>query len=199
MRRSHQHGFQLVELVAAAAVAALALLVAAPPLTRAAARLELRLAAGEVTGSLRQARAYAIRHATHVGLKFRTAPDGTVYWALYRDGDNDGVRTADLEAGIDPQVAPWRAFAHFGRSVRFGFPPGQAPTDPSDPRRRLERLDDPIRFNRSDIASFSPLHGSTPGSIYLTDGVRHLVCVRVDHRSGRPRILTWSPEERRWQ
>ena len=199
MRRPTAQGFHLVELVVTAAVAALALLVAAPPLARAATQFELRLAAGEVAGSLRQARAYAIRHAAHVGLKFRTSAEGTVYWALYRDGDGDGVRTADLEAGIDPPVAPPRAFAHFGRRVRFGFPPGQAPTDPSDPRRRLDRLDDPVRFNRSDIASFSPLDGATPGSIYLTDGARHLVCVRVDSRSGRPRILTWLPDERQWR
>jgi type II secretory pathway pseudopilin PulG len=199
MRRSPEHGFELVELLAAAAVAGVALLLAAPPLARAAARFELRLAAEEVVGSLRQARAYAIAHAAHVGLKFRTAADGTVYWALYRDADGDGVRTADLEAGVDPPVAPPRAFAHFGRRVRFGFPPGQAPTDPSDPRRRLDRLDDPVRFNRSDIASFSPLDGATPGSVYLTDGARHLVCVRIDSRAGRPRILVWSPEERRWR
>lgn len=199
MRFTTASGFQLVELVVATAVAALAMLVAAPPLARCATRLELRLAAAEVTGSLRQARAYAIRHSAHVGLKFRTADDGTVYWALFRDGDGDGVRTADLEAGVDPLVGPWRAFDHFGRRVRFGFPPGAAPSDPSNPRRRLDRLDDPVRFNRSDIASFSPLDGATPGSIYLTDGARELVCVRVDYRSGRPRVLVWSPESRSWR
>jgi prepilin-type N-terminal cleavage/methylation domain-containing protein len=194
-----QRGFQLIELIVATAVAAVALLLGAPPLARVAGQLQLRLAAEEVVGSMRQSRAYAIRHASKVGLKFRSAADGTVYWAIHRDGDADGVRSADIDDGSDPRVAPERAFVHFGRRVRFGFPPGQTPVDPSDPRRKLDRLDDPVRFNRSDIASFSPLDGATPGSVYLTDGVRHLLCVRIDHRSGRARILTWLPDERRWR
>lgn len=199
MSRSPQRGFQLVELVVASAVAVLALLLGAPALTRAASGLELRLAAEEVAVSLREARAFAIRHSAHVGLKFHPAADGTVSWALHRDGDGDGVRSDDIRSGVDPLVAPARLMAHFGRRVRFGFPPGQAPTDPSDPYRRLERLDDPVRFNRSDIASFSPLLGATPGSVYLTDGVRRLLCVRVDNRSGRARILAWDPDARQWR
>lgn len=199
MDRRAEEGFELVELLVAAAVAALALLVAAPPLARATAGLQLRFAAQEVVGALRQARAYAIRNSANVGLKFRSAPDGTVTWSLYRDGDGDGVRNDDLEDGSDPQVAPARALAHFGRRVRFGFPPGPAPRDPGDRYRALDRLDDPVRFNNSDIASFAPLDGATPGSVYLTDGVHQLLCVRIDHRTGRPRVLTWVRETSSWR
>lgn len=196
---STEKGFQLLELVVIAAVAVLALLLTAPSLTRAASGLELRLAAEEVVVSLREARAFAIRHSEYVGLKFHVAADGTVWWALYRDGNGDGVRSADIVSGVDPLAAPERVMAHFGRRVRFGFPPGQTPSDPSDPHRRLDRLEDPVRFNRSDIASFSPLLGATPGSVYLTDGVHRLVCVRVDNRSGKARILVWHAEDRRWR
>jgi len=199
MSRRSERGFQLTELVVASAIAAVALSIGAPPLLRVASGLQLRLAAQEVAGSLRQARACAIRQSANVGVKFRTRADGTVTWALYRDGDGDGVRNDDLADGTDPQVAPERAFAHFGRRVRFGFPPGPAPRDPGDRYRALDRLDDPVRFNRSDIASFAPLDGATPGSVYLTDGVRRLLCVRIDHRSGRPRVLTWSPAELHWR
>jgi hypothetical protein len=197
MKRS-ELGFQLVDLVVTLSVAGLALLAAAAPLGRMTGRLRVRLAAAEIVGAMREARAFAIRHSEKVGLKFRTEADGAVWWALYRDGDGDGVRTADIDSGVDPLAAPRRNLAHFGRGVRFGFPPGSAPTDPSDPRRRLDRLDDPLRFNRSDIASFSPLEGSTPGSIYLTDGVHYLAVVRVDNRSGRARVLFWDAASRRW-
>ncbi|MCB1009629.1 MAG: hypothetical protein KDB94_12155, partial [Acidobacteria bacterium] len=82
---------------------------------------------------------------------------------------------------------------------RFGFPAGRAPRDPGSPGRRLDRLDDPIRFNRSDIASFSPLAGATPGTVYLTDGERRLVAVRVTGRTGRVRILAYDVATETWR
>lgn len=196
--RGADAGFQLVELIVTAAVAAALIGIATPPLASAAAGLEVRLAAGEVQSALRLARAFAATHAVHVGVKFRTGSGGQVRWGLYRDGDGDGVRTDDIDSGVDPLAAPVRTLAHFGRRVRFGFPPGRPPRDPADSRRRLDRLDDPIRFNRSDIASFSAFGGSTPGSVYVTDGKRHLAAVRVFGRTGKVGRLTYDVASERW-
>jgi hypothetical protein len=85
-----------------------------------------------------------------------------------------------------------------GSLVRFGFPPGAAPRDPGDPSRRLGNLRDPIRFNRSDIASFGPLGGSTPGSLYLTDSKYRLAVVRLFGRTGKVRILRYDPATEKW-
>ena len=63
----------------------------------------------------------------------------------------------------------------------------------------MDRLDDPIRFNRSDIASFGPLGGSTPGSLYVTDSIRHLAAVRVFGRTGKVKVLRWDAVEDRWR
>lgn len=197
--RGADAGFQLVELIVTAAVAAALIGIATPPLASAAAGLEVRLAAGEVQSALRLARAFAATHAVHVGVKFRTGSGGQVRWGLYRDGDGDGVRTDDIDSGVDPLAAPVRTLAHFGRRVRFGFPPGRPPRDPADPRRRLDRLDDPIRFNRSDIASFGPLAGSTPGSVFVTDGAHHLAVVRVASATARARILRYDAVRETWR
>ena len=198
MRRA-EAGFQLVDPLIALAVSAIVLGVAAPPLLRAAAGLQVRLATLEVGAALRLARGYAVRHSAHVGVKFRTAPDGAVSWGLYLDGDHDGVRTDDIDSGVDPLAAPVRQLAHFGRRIRFGFPPGRPPRDPADPRRRLDRLDDPIRFNRSDICSFGPLGGSTPGSVYVTDGAHHLAVARVANATSRLRVMTYDRVRDRWR
>jgi len=192
-------GFQLVELLVVMAVVGLGLLVAVPPLTRAAGGLEARLAAEEVVAAFRLARATAMREQRRVGVKFATGGDGAVSWSLHGDGDGDGVRSDDIADGTDPMLGPPRRLAHFGRAVRLGFPPGRAPRDPADPRRRLDRLSDPVRFNRSDIASFSPVDGATPGSVYVTDGGGHLVAVRVLSRTGRVRVLAYRTDTEVWR
>jgi type II secretory pathway pseudopilin PulG len=196
--RSHEKGFQLAELIVSLAVLVLILLLGAPSLVQATGDMRLRLAADELAGVLRLARASAVRLDANVAVKFRTAQDGTVTFTLYRDGDGDGVLNKDIDAGIDRPLEPPCRLANLGRGVGFGFPPGPPPPDPSSPGHPL-KLSDPIRFNSSDLASFSALGTSTPGSLYLTDGLKKLVAVRVANRAGKVRILTWVPERRIWR
>ena len=195
---THERGFQLVELAVSLAVLVLILLLGAPSLVQAAGDMRLRLAAGELVSVLRLARASAVRLDANVAVKFRTAQDGTVTFTLYRDGDGDGVLNKDIDAGIDRPLEPPRRLANLGRGVGFGFPPGPAPADPGSPGHPLN-VSDPIRFNSSDLASFSALGSATPGSLYLTDGVTRLVAVRVANRVGKIRVLTWVPERRIWR
>lgn len=190
-------GTSLLELIVVLVLLAGLSLLAAPPLWRALGNARLRMAAVDLASSLRAARSYAIRHNTHVAVKFLSGGD-RVRFALYRDGNGDGVRNQDLRDGSDVLLQPPRGLAYLGRHVRFGFPPGKAPRDPSDRRRRLDRLDDPIRFNRSDLASFSPLGGATPGSLYLTDGQR-LALVRVYNRTGRVLVMLYDPVREQWR
>jgi len=198
MVRNPERGYQLIELVVAMAVSSLVLALGVPPLLTLAAGLRVDLAAAEVASAFHVARAYAIRHDANVGLKFEVALDGSVTWALYRDGDGDGVRTADIRSGDDPRVLGPTRLSHLGRQIHFGFPPGRAPRDPGDPRRRLTGLDDPIRFNNSDIASFSALGTGTPGTVYITDGSRHLSAARVTGRTARIARLTYDVARERW-
>lgn len=202
--RAVQRGFTLAEVLVVLAAVGLTAAITVPRLWQATAALRVRSAASEIVSIFHLARGYAIRHNHHVGVRFDTrgalgVDDERVTWSLYRDGDGDGVRTRDIEDGTDPPVMVGRAVARLGASVRFGFPPGPAPRDPGNPRRRLDRLDDPIRFNRSDIASFSPLGGSTPGSVYLTDGRAALAVVRVYNRTGKIRVLVYDPEREIWE
>ncbi len=61
----------------------------------------------------------------------------------------------------------------------------------------MDRLDDPIRFNDSDLASFSPLGTSTPGSVYLCNR-RRLMVVRLLDRTGKVNILTYDSKTQKW-
>lgn len=199
--RSHpgSAGFSLLEILVVLAVSVALAALLTPPLLSLTALLRTRLAATEVVAALRQAQAWAVRHDARVAVKFRRSADGRVTFGLYRDGDGDGVRSRDIETGVDPPVEPPHPLLHLGRAIRFGFPPGPMPSDPGDPRRRLGRPEDPIRFNRSDLASFSPLGGSTPGSIYVTDGRRELFVVRVLGRTGRIRMERYDRDRDTWR
>lgn len=191
-------GFQLLELLTVIAVLALVAAIGVPPLLRASSRQRLRLAATEVTTVLQQARQTAIRFGAHVGLRLDRSPDGLLAFRLYRDGDGDGVRRADIEQGIDDELPAALGSSHLGGTVRPGFPEGPPPRDPGDPTRPLDRLDDPVRFGRSDLAVFTSRGTATPGSIYLTDG-RHLVAVRILSTTGRIRVIEYDYKTETWE
>jgi type II secretory pathway pseudopilin PulG len=195
---SDTRGFQLVELVVVLALMAILAFLVVPPILSLSARLRVDAAAHEAAMVLFEARALALRNSAEVAVKFYPQP-GRVSFACFRDGDGDGVRTADINSGVDVQITPLRMLASFKGQLGFGFPPGRAPRDPGDPTHRLTNLDDPIRFNNSDLASFGPLGTSTPGSLYVTDGRRELSVVRLLGLTGKVRVLRWDPAADAWK
>jgi len=197
--RTSEQGFQLAELVVSLAVLAVLLMLTLPALTHFSAGLRLRLAAAELEASLRSARSSAIRLGTEVAVKFRLRADGTYTWAIYRDGNGNGVLNRDITAGTDPLISPPRVLEELGKQMRFGFPPGLTARDPSDPSKRLRFADDPIRFNESDLASFGPLGTSTPGSLYVTDGQSRLMAVRVFGRTGKVKVIAYDFDAEVWK
>ncbi len=190
-------GYSLLEIMVVLVLIVFTTTIAIPSVLAWTRSLRMRLAAAEVVGAMQSARLYAVRHQANVALKFRTDARGGVSWTLYRDEDGDGVRNDDIDAGRDPQLGSTRDLTHFGRLVRLGFPPGIVPRDPGS-GKRMDRLDDPVRFNRSDLASWSELGTATPGSIYITDGDRALWAVRVNQVIGRMRVLIYDATTETW-
>lgn len=191
-------GTSLLELMVVLAIVGLVAIASGPSLLRLSRSLRLSMAANELVGVLRLARSSAIQKGANIGVKFRVEEEGRVGFALYRDGDGDGVRTKDIESRVDPELAPYRTLAHLGGHIRFGFPAGYVPRDPGNPDRGLDRLDDPVRFNRSDMAVFNPLGGSTPGSLYITDGQR-LTVVRLFGRTGKVKVMRYDRGTATWR
>ena len=194
----NENGFSLAELIVVLSILALLAAIGVPPLLDLSSDLRLHLAAQELGGTLRLARSEAARHGINVAVKFRPAPAGGATYTLYRDGDGDGVLNRDIDTGVDPAFSRPRPLQYLGRQMRFGFPPNRKVRDPGSPRQWLT-VQDPIRFNNSDLASFGPLGTSTPGSVYLTDGKSRLMAVRLTSRTGKPRIIVYDFEEEVWR
>ena len=187
-------GISAVEMTLVLALAATAVGLAAPGVAHLRSSVLMRSAAGEVGAALHRARSLAISGGKNVGVKFRKNGD-RYEWTIYGDGNGNGVRTTDIARGIDRPVAsfPW------GRndvrpSILTGFPV----PDPGGPGF-LDRLHDPIRFNGSDICSFSPVGESTPGSVYLWDGADRMAVVRVFGRSAKMRALYYRRGDGMWK
>ncbi len=181
--------------MAVVAIAAALAVVILPGASHLRASLSIRSAAGEVGAALLRARAHALSSGRSVGVKFRKNGD-RYEWALYRDGNGNGIRTSEIASGVDRPlgvVYPWSR-----NDVLPGILKGRVP-DPGRPGRFLDRTEDPIRFNNSDICSFSPLGESTPGSVYLWDGRDRMAVVRVFGRTAKIRTLYHRRGEREWR
>ena len=188
-------GATLADALAVVAIASATAAAAAPSVKNLQGAVAIRSAASQVTAAFFRARAYAIARGVYVGLKFRR--NGNSYeWTLYQDGNGNGIRTAEITRGVDRPVGvyyPWNR-----NDVRPGILVGQPVPDPSS-FGSLDNPDDPIRFNNSDICSFSPQGESTPGSVYLWDGHDRMAVVRVYGRSAKVRTLYYRRGEPDWK
>lgn len=194
-----KRAFTVIEVLIVVAVLGLLAMIAWPKIEMWAGYLRTRLAAGEVAGALADARQTAIRYQSRVALRFETDSEGEVTMTLYRDKDGDGVLSRDIRQGVDGVYKDHRRLHAFDGRIRFGFPYGEAPRDISNPYKKIKRLRDPIRFNRSDMASFSSLGTATPGTVYLTDGIHSLIAVRVTSLTGKITLWSYDKGGEKWR
>jgi hypothetical protein len=186
-------GISAVGLLWTLALGGTVLALATPGLKNLESSVSVRSAAGEVGVAMYRARATAIARNVNVGLKFRRNGD-RYEWTIYADGNGNGIRSGDITSGVDKPLA---SFTWSRNDVLPGILTGQRVPDPSG-SGFLDRPDDPIRFNASDICSFSPLGESTPGSVYLWDGRDRMAVVRVFGRTAKMRTLYYRRGERTW-
>lgn len=187
-------GVAIEELLIWMTLAATLLAVIVPSALQLRQSVAVRSAAHETTVAFYRARAYAISRNRNVGLKFRQSAIGWE-WALYADGNGNGIRTAEIASGVDPYlgtVYPWNR-----NDVLPAIMTGTRVPDPAG-GGYLGNIQDPIRFNASDICSFSPMGESTPGSVYLWDSHNRMAVVRVYGRTAKIRVLYYRRGERGW-
>jgi hypothetical protein len=176
----------------------LALLVALPTLSQVVRRTRLEAATRHVAQTLVAARWQALTIGQATGLRLRRTPDGGLTWTLFRDGNGNGIRTADLERGIDLAVDTPAARRRLAPGVRAGvLEDREIPRLPPQ-RGLLTRLEDPIKFGASDLASFSPLGSATAGSLYLTDG-QDMTALVVNGQTGRLRLFRFDLTADDWK
>lgn len=188
-------GYSFVELLVVLTLLLSGTLLAIPLADGILAGSRIRSAGHEAMIAFCVARQAALRSGRNTAVRFEPEANG-FRMTLYRDGNGNGVRTAEIVKGTD---RPLRTVYWDRGDVTIGILQGVRVPDPSDPSRALANTSDAVRFNGSNLCSFSSLGECTPGSLYLTDRRHRMAVVRVDSRSGRIRVLYFTAGDRRWE
>jgi prepilin-type N-terminal cleavage/methylation domain-containing protein len=186
-------GYTLVELLFVAAVFATLSGIGMPLLLAGRDSARAVAAARYVAARLQLARLEAVRRSACVGFRVDTSTGGMPF-GLYVDGNGDGVRAADIEAGADRALGSVERLDEQFPGVVFGVDAEVLPVDSGEP------LDpgDPIRIGRTVVLSFSPAGGASGGSLYVLGRSRQQYVVRVLGVTGRVRVMQFDFRARQW-
>jgi prepilin-type N-terminal cleavage/methylation domain-containing protein len=187
-------GFSLLEMVMVIALTALIVLCAMPAFAAYRRRASMISQATELRSIFRSVRARAIARNRAAGVKFMLAGSQWTY-ALYEDGDGDGIRSDDIRSGVDRRYSgPSILMPQFAIATI-----ALLPTAIRDPDGEVLSPTQPaVQFGTAGICSFGPTGNGTPGSVYITDRAGTLQVVRVSGATGRVRTLRYNAALRRW-
>jgi Tfp pilus assembly protein FimT len=164
-----------------AATVAIVAAAAVPQLTAGVERTRAASAARYLAGRLAFARALAVARSANVALLL-TPDGGTVTSALYVDRNGNGVRTRDIDAGIDTLVAPPVRLADVFPHVVLSL------ADPSEA----------LAPETSALLSFTPTGTASSRTLYVRGRDGSQYAVRVLGATGRTRVLRYAPAIRAW-
>jgi prepilin-type N-terminal cleavage/methylation domain-containing protein len=176
-------GFSLVEMVVVVGIVLTMAAVALPAFRPMFAESHLVGAGQAFRTQFRLAASAAVRSNSYTAIRFETR-GSEVWYAVYRDGNHNGVRAADIASGRDVLLSGPFPLTSGAPTVRVGINPG-VPAIPPDTGLLSG---DPIQFGRSDTLSFSPLGTATPGTFYLA-GDSAQAAVRVTPGTARVRLM----------
>jgi type II secretory pathway pseudopilin PulG len=187
-------GYSLIELMAALSLVTTLAGIAVPQILAALDDFRAYGAARYMSGRLYQARMDAVARISNAAVRFRR--DGESYaFAVYLDGNRNGVRSADITRGIDREIQKSQRLVDLFPGVDFGVVAGLPSVEPGSPPPG----DDPIRFGSASMASFTALGASTPGSLYIRGRRDAQYVVRVFGQTGKIRVLKFNPRTRQWK
>jgi len=187
-------GYSLVEALLALAILGLFLTVSVPAFGAALSRARVAAAAREMASEMARLRSDAIAMRRGVGLRFSTA-GGRRQYAVYADGDGDGIRADDIASGRDPLLVAARDLPSRWEGIDFGLLDAAIPEVPPA-SGVLAPGSDPVRFGSSDIVSFTPWGTASSGTLYISDARDSVFAVVLYGHTGR--IRTWRFDRDLW-
>lgn len=195
MATASARGVALIDLLPAMALAALVSATTIPVVAGALEHERARVGAHYVAARLMHAQLEALRRGASVALKVDLgAADATIQ--LFVDGNGNGVRTREIESGVDPPLGPADSIGTHARGVtlrvnqRVLEPGGTLWLDPGS---------DPLRIGSTSLISCSPTGSLTSGTLYIGAVRGPQAAVRLTGTTGRVRVLGYDAAGARWR
>ena len=190
----HHDGYSLIEMVFVAGLMATVAAAATPKMLTSLDDSKALGAVRYMSFRLQRARMEAAARSADVAIRF--AVSGSSYsFAVYVDGNGNGVRSRDIQDGIDVEIQrPERLIDQFS-GVDFGTLPGLPPVDSSSSAPG----GDPIRLGSSNAATFTNAGTATPGSLYIRGRRNVQYVIRVFGETGKTRILRFDSGTWQWK
>lgn len=189
--RRDVQGFTLVEVLFALAVGATLAGIAVPVTSSALDAMRASAAARYMASRLMGLRMEAVRSSTAVALRFEPVA-GDYTFTAYRDGNGNGIRSAEIQAGIDTAIGAAERLADTFAGIRFALEAG-TPDANGSPASGTNG----VRIGSTRILTMTPEGTSSSGTLYLA-GKGGQYAVRVLGATGRVRVLRFDPGDGRW-
>jgi len=187
--------FSLIEILIVVAIVGLTAGIATPHAQSLRRRAAVRATVVEIRAMFRAARMRAITRNAYTGVKFT---QGSRDWefAIYDDGNRNGIHSNEIALGIDRKVTASRAVSQSPELARVELRASVA-VDPDG--AKIKPGASPVQFGSGSICSFSPIGQSTSGTIYITDSGGQAWAVRVFGSTARVRLLRYDDVRKKWE
>jgi len=193
MRCRQSSGHSFVEVVFVAGLVVTVSGIAVPQMLASLDDMRAIGATRYLSTRLHRARAEAVMRSTDVALQFVQVAGGYTF-AVYVDGNRNGIRSRDIEQGVDRRLGGIERLGDSFNGVEFGAIPGLPAVDPAG----TGPGDDPIRLGPSGFATFTARGTATPGSLYIRGAGGAQYVIRIFGETGRTRILRFNTRRNRW-
>ena len=196
MRSNHKlKGYSLLELTMVMGLGATLTAAAVPQYLSGLDDVRAKGAAHHLAGRLENARMEAVKRSAMVGVQFSQGAAGNYIYAVYLDGNRNGVLTRDIQKGVDTLIATAERLPDQFPGVDVGVLPGLPPVDSGG----TPPGSDPVRLGAGNIASFSAVGTATTGTIYVRGRRDVQYAGRIVGETGKTRLLKFDARTRRWK
>ena len=147
-------------------------------------RARTKGAARHLAARVALARMEAAKRGVYVALRFE-GRGSAVSFAMFVDGNRNGVRTRDIERRIDRRIDSRVRLAEQFPGVTYGLSAAAGGGDP-------------LRIGSSGLLSISPIGTATSGTLYVRGRDGTQLGVRIAGATGRTRVLRYDERSRQW-